>query len=71
MLSLVKDWRASGLTQTKFSSQQGIKPTKLRYRVARSKDSGTGGFIPLAEGGVPAPSPAELSIGHVLLRLFP
>jgi len=72
MLSLVKDWRASGLTQTKFSSRHGIKPTKLRYWVARSKDSGTGGFIPLAEGSVPAPGPVEIIYpSGVRLRVAP
>lgn len=72
MLSLVKDWRASGLPQTKFSSLHGIKLGKLRYWVARSRESGTGGFIALAAGGREAPGPIEIIYpSGVRLRVAP
>jgi len=48
MLSMVDDWKASGLTQKAFSALHGIKVATLRYWIARSKESEVPGFIPIA-----------------------
>lgn len=47
MLSLVADWKASGLTQKAFCKLHGISVSTLGYWVSKVKEqeSGTGGFI--------------------------
>ena len=52
MLSLVADWKASGLTQKAFSALHGIKVATLGYWVARSKEWDGNNFIPLTSGSV-------------------
>lgn len=54
MLSLVVDWKESGLTQKAFCGLHGIKLCTLVYWIARSKESGSPGrFIPLSSVSVP------------------
>jgi hypothetical protein len=52
MLSLVSDWRTSGLTQETFSAQDGIKSATFSYWVSRSKECNpaTSHFITLPSG---------------------
>lgn len=47
MLSLVAEWKASGLTQKAFGKLHGIRVATLGYWVSRAKEqeSCTGGFI--------------------------
>jgi hypothetical protein len=47
MLSLVAEWRASGLPQKAFVKLHGISVYALRYWVSRTKEKepGMGGFI--------------------------
>ena len=49
MLSVVSDWKASGLTQKAFGLLHGINVATLGYWVAKSKeqDSSSKGFIEL------------------------
>jgi len=52
MLSLVADWKASGLTQKAFAALHNINVATMGYWVARSKEheSITKGFIELPSG---------------------
>lgn len=61
MLTLVSDWRTSGLTQEAFSTQHGIKAATFSYWVARSKetDPATSHFIPLPGGNSKVSSQVE------------
>ena len=47
MLSMVEDWKASGLTQKAFGLLHGINIATLGYWVAKSKEQETSsrGFI--------------------------
>ncbi len=47
MLSMVDDWKASGLTQKAFSLLHGINIAILGYWVARSKEPAIISFIPI------------------------
>lgn len=49
MLSMVEDWKASGLTQKTFSALHGIKVATLGYWVARSKEPEGHNFIPITD----------------------
>ena len=85
MLSLVEDWKASGLTQKAFSALQGIKVATLSYWVAKSKEQETGsrGFIEMPSEsavkgkqieiiyptGVRLKVPRDLSLISQLIRL--
>ena len=51
MLSMVDDWKASGLTQSSFSALLGIKAATLRYWIARSKQASIAGFIAIPHTG--------------------
>jgi len=52
MLSLVEDWKASGLTQKAFGLLHGIYVATLGYWVAKSKEQETGsrGFMEMPSG---------------------
>jgi len=52
MLTLVADWKASGLTQKAFCKLHGIGVATLGYWVSRAKEqeSCTGGFIEMTAG---------------------
>ena len=64
MLSLVADWKASGLSQKAFSALHGIKLYTFIYWVARSKESGNSGkFIPL--------SPTVSGSGNLIEIIYP
>lgn len=60
MLSLVEDWKASGLTQKAFSALHGIKVATLGYWVARSKEVDGGSFIPITGGSGRSSEPIEI-----------
>ncbi|MGO1671288.1 MAG: IS66 family insertion sequence element accessory protein TnpA [Sphingobacterium sp.] len=60
MLSLVADWKASGLTQKAFSALHGIKVATLGYWVARSKELDGGNFIPITSGSARNSEPIEI-----------
>jgi hypothetical protein len=49
MLSMVEDWKASGLTQKSFSALHGIKVATLGYWVAKSKETDVHSFIPISD----------------------
>ncbi len=63
MLSLVADWKASGLTQKAFGVLHGINVATLGYWVAKSKEqeSGTNGFIGMS---------FEYELSNVLLEIL-
>ena len=60
MLSLVADWKASGLTQKAFSTLHGIKVATLGYWVARSKELDGNHFIPITRGSARSSEPIEI-----------
>src|SRR5690554_5175478 len=60
MLSMVEDWKASGLTQKAFSALHGIKVATLGYWVAKSKEPKVAGFIALT--GKPVTSSERIEI---------
>ena len=86
MLSLVADWKASGLTQKAFGVLHGINVATLGYWVAKSKEqeSGTNGFIGMSFGpsvqsneieiiyptGVRLKVSRDLSLISQLIRLY-
>jgi len=85
MLSLVADWKASGLTQKAFGKLHGINVATLGYWVAKWKEQGPSaiGFIEMASGpsvksdqveiiyptGVRLKVPHDLSLISQLIRL--
>lgn len=60
MLSLVADWKASGLTQKAFSALHGVKVATLGYWVARSKELDGNNFIPITSGSARNSEPIEI-----------
>src|SRR5690606_21804395 len=60
MLSMVEDWKASGLTQKAFSALHGIKVATFGYWVARSKELDGGDFILLTSGSARRSEPIEI-----------
>ena len=60
MLSMVEDWKASGLTQKSYSSLHGMHVAVLRYWISRSKEPKVGGFIALT--GKPVTSSERIEI---------
>lgn len=47
MLSLVAEWRSSGMTQKAFCREAGIKPGTFSYWVSRSRQGDKSGFAEL------------------------
>lgn len=76
MLSLVEQWRSSGVTQKTFCTDKGINITTFRYWVARSKEAGMqpGGFVELSRDvqdnhgqiEIIYPTGVRLKVGHDL-----
>ena len=76
MLSLVADWRSSGLTQKAFCELHHLKVATLGYWVARSKekDMQSSGFIELSGRSLSQethieiiyPTGVRLKVGHDL-----
>ena len=62
MLSLVSDWKASGLSQKAFGKLHGINVATLGYWVSRAKEqeSSTGGFIEMTSGSAVKSDPVEI-----------
>ena len=83
MLSLVEDWKVSGLTQKAFGLLQGINVSTLRYWVFKSKEqeAGSRGFMPSGSAvkgeqieiiyptGVRLKVPRDFSLISQLIRL--
>ena len=47
MLSLVEEWRRSGMTKKAFCREAGIKPGTFSYWVSRSGQGDKSGFVEL------------------------
>jgi hypothetical protein len=82
MITLVEQWRQSGLSQTGFAQVQNIKLSKLRYWIHKQRHGETDGSMFIELNGLPSSGisirypngvelllPSQVSAGYIKMLI--